>query len=203
VQELAKRHFKGEDTSAEEAASGGPSGGGRGLHLSKMLERAARLVGRKGTGSPGLVRQSTRRHKGYVPPYDTNSHVMDDSECRAAVNAAGYSLDSSGEVRPAAPARTLSHAGSGMPRAGNAITRWSSGMGSAPSQGGSATAANGQGPAGQQEAVPMVAAEGYTYVPNPVLAQLDRELVTAHSRSKSGDVPGAVQLAAATGGGGR
>lgn len=204
VQELAKRHLKGEDTSAEEAATGVPTGSARGLHLSKMLERAARLVGRKGSASPGLVRQSTRRHKGYVPPYDTNSHVMDDTECRAAVNAAGYSIDSSGEVREqraAAQPHNLSQAGSGVGRAsGNAISRWSSGVPAAPAaQAGSGV--NGQGLAGQQEAVPMVATDGYTYAPNPVLAQLDRELVSGHSRQKSGNLEGAVQLAAATGGG--
>eukprot|EP00879_Flechtneria_rotunda_P010836 GHRR01011325.1.p1 GENE.GHRR01011325.1~~GHRR01011325.1.p1 ORF type:complete len:1369 (+),score=416.83 GHRR01011325.1:1346-5452(+) len=92
VQEIAIRERQGETVDME----GYDGGAGRNNQLKGIMARATRLVQRK------VLRQQQQgphgRHKGFVPPYNTQSRVFDVNELRSAATQAGYSISASGDI---------------------------------------------------------------------------------------------------------
>ncbi|KAF6253363.1 hypothetical protein COO60DRAFT_1547131 [Scenedesmus sp. NREL 46B-D3] len=97
VQEIVERQKRGEDIDLENYADE-RSLGRSAVQMKGIMARASRLVQRK------VLRQASGargRHKGFVPPYNTQSRVFDINELRSAATQVGYSISASGDMVPA------------------------------------------------------------------------------------------------------
>ncbi|WIA12055.1 hypothetical protein OEZ85_012134 [Tetradesmus obliquus] len=97
VQEIVERQKRGEDIDLEDYADERNLGRSK-AQIKGIMARASRLVQRK------VLRQTTGargRHKGFVPPYNTQSRVFDINELRNAATQVGYSISASGDMVPA------------------------------------------------------------------------------------------------------
>jgi hypothetical protein len=80
VQEIVERQKRGEDIDLEDYVDERNLGRNK-AQVKSIVARASRLVQRK------MLRQTTGargRHKGFVPPYNTQSRVFDINELRNA-----------------------------------------------------------------------------------------------------------------------
>lgn len=88
VQEIVERQKRGEDIDLEDYADERNLGRSK-AQIKGIMARASRLVQRK------VLRQTTGargRHKGFVPPYNTQSRVFDINELRNAATQVGAGL---------------------------------------------------------------------------------------------------------------
>jgi hypothetical protein len=116
AQEMAAREREAGGALFEGVLGAGPSGR-HGRAAPSVAARASRLMARKvlkagsAAGGGALTAVLRRRYSGYVAPYDARSRVFDSNELRASALAAGYTINSTGEIVAPPPSRLTTLAG--------------------------------------------------------------------------------------------